>query len=618
MSSHSIQMHNTSFTSKAYQAMAVLVFGLASVGVQAHGGRGTEVDTTCFALNGTKPYASSSSATRCNLCHQDNRSVRREPEWTWVQAGSGANGQNNFCFVQGIIEKPTANVEISKGGTVDLAARGFSASKGVGAVTYTWNLSDGRTLSGGSQTAVPLSNAGNLVVSLVAKDSTGATDPTPDQRTINVTTTATIANGESYSVQSGTTLNVPAPGVLTNDSGTGMLKATLVGNVTQGVLTLNANGGFDYKPNAGFTGTDSFTYTASNGVVSSATATVTLTVTAAQTLAIADRYFVQPGNVLKIAAPGVLSNDTGTGALTASLVKNVSQGSLNLNPDGSFDYTPRASFTGTDSFTYSVSNSAGSSYPVKVSLDVGACTDKDNDGYSPEGGNCGPIDCNDNLASTNPSAREICSNHVDDDCNGLSDEKDKSCKGTDCISKLLDNQVKIDSASWSQDNLTISGSYAKPGSTVTGYDAVSGALLGSVTVDASGAWGGVKTIVGSANVPCSVRVEINGASGVRKVTGTTANCSSNNGSPTLSCGTESPQSVNDCLFNWAERTYVKTFAPAGQTTVKWSTYAYRFYPQTKSYLGVSSADNHVYYRGPDGQMSDVGPLSYWKPLAGCK
>jgi hypothetical protein len=59
--------------------------------------------------------------------------------------------------------------------------------------------------------------------------------------------------------------------------------ATLVSRVTNGVLTLNADGSFTYTPDSGFSGTDSFTYAAMNASGSSP-ATVTLTTLAAQLL----------------------------------------------------------------------------------------------------------------------------------------------------------------------------------------------------------------------------------------------------------------------------------------------------------------------------------------------
>ena len=56
------------------------------------------------------------------------------------------------------------------------------------------------------------------------------------------------------------------------------LTAQLVTGPANGTLTLNADGSFSYTPNAGFWGTDSFTYTATDGPATSTPATVTITV----------------------------------------------------------------------------------------------------------------------------------------------------------------------------------------------------------------------------------------------------------------------------------------------------------------------------------------------------
>jgi YVTN family beta-propeller protein len=88
------------------------------------------------------------------------------------------------------------------------------------------------------------------------------------------------AVNESFLTAINTSLDVPAPGVFANDqtNGGGAMTATLVGNVAQGTLTLNANGSFVYTPMAGFSGTDSFTYRAVNAAGSSNLATVLLNV----------------------------------------------------------------------------------------------------------------------------------------------------------------------------------------------------------------------------------------------------------------------------------------------------------------------------------------------------
>ncbi len=92
--------------------------------------------------------------------------------------------------------------------------------------------------------------------------------------------TAPVAADDAYSATIDTALNVPAPGVLTNDTDadSNPLTAVKVSDPANGALTLNADGSFTYTPNAGFTGSDSFSYTANDGTVDSASATVTVTV----------------------------------------------------------------------------------------------------------------------------------------------------------------------------------------------------------------------------------------------------------------------------------------------------------------------------------------------------
>ena len=73
-------------------------------------------------------------------------------------------------------------------------------------------------------------------------------------------------------------------------------------------------------------------------------------------MANADSYGVRTNNVLQIAARGVLANDTDddsdVSTLTAVLATPPSHGTLVLNANGSFTYTPAKNFTGTDTFKY--------------------------------------------------------------------------------------------------------------------------------------------------------------------------------------------------------------------------------------------------------------------------
>lgn len=102
-------------------------------------------------------------------------------------------------------------------------------------------------------------------------------DQDTDEIALNL---APVAADDTYSTAPDTALTVPAPGVLGNDTDgdNDGLTAVLVNNPGNGTLNLNADGSFTYTPNAGFTGSDSFTYQANDGKEDSNVATVTMTV----------------------------------------------------------------------------------------------------------------------------------------------------------------------------------------------------------------------------------------------------------------------------------------------------------------------------------------------------
>ncbi len=165
-------------------------------------------------------------------------------------------------------------------------------------------------------------------------------------------TTNAVANYDTYTATTNTTLHVPAPGVLANDAAPGPLTATLVSGPAQGSLTLTNNGGFSYTPNNGFSGTDSFTYQCTDGQNTSAVATVVIAVND-WVCANNDAYGMSSNRTLNVGAPGVMANDQGgTGPGTALLDSGPADGSLTLTNNGGFTNKPVKGFVGLDSFTY--------------------------------------------------------------------------------------------------------------------------------------------------------------------------------------------------------------------------------------------------------------------------
>lgn len=160
--------------------------------------------------------------------------------------------------------------------------------------------------------------------------------------------------------------------VLANDTGDS-LSITSVTQGMNGSVTFTA-ASVTYTPNANFHGNDSFTYTVTDSNAASDTATVFVVVSNVNDapVATADAYAMDQDTVLNIAAPGVLGNDSDVDgdSLTAILGTNVTNGSLTLNPDGSFTYTPNPGFAGIDSFTYTAHDGTTGSSSVTVTITV--------------------------------------------------------------------------------------------------------------------------------------------------------------------------------------------------------------------------------------------------------
>ena len=173
---------------------------------------------------------------------------------------------------------------------------------------------------------------------------------------------------DTYSTPVDTKLDVAAPGVLANDTGDG-LSVTSHTDPANGTLTMTAkDGSFSYVPNNGFSGTDQFTYTATDGGGRTSTSTVTITVAPK---AVDDAFSVHAGSTATTTTKqtGVLGNDRGTG-LTVTNHTDPTNGTLTLNTDGTYSYTPKAGFSGGDSFTYTAKDTAGSTITGTVTITV--------------------------------------------------------------------------------------------------------------------------------------------------------------------------------------------------------------------------------------------------------
>jgi VCBS repeat-containing protein len=109
-------------------------------------------------------------------------------------------------------------------------------------------------------------------------------------------------------------------------------------------------------PNSDWYGAETITFRATDpgGLWDEDSATFTVTPVNDPPLANPDSYSTNENTPLTIAAPGVLGNDVDVDGdtLTAVKVSDPSHGTVELNSDGSFTYTPAEDYQGVDTFTY--------------------------------------------------------------------------------------------------------------------------------------------------------------------------------------------------------------------------------------------------------------------------
>lgn len=199
--------------------------------------------------------------------------------------------------------------------------------------------------------------------------------------TVNPVNDAPVAVADVYGAHQDATTTVAAvDGVLHNDTDVegDSLTASWVSGPTFGYLIFHTDGSFEYAPQAGWSGDDSFVYKANDGTADSNDATVTIHVAANNVpVAVSDAYTTDEDTTLTVAAAGVLSNDTDADSdpLTAVLVSGASHGTLTLNTDGSFTYAPDANYNGTDSFIYKANDTKSDSSDTTVIITVNAVND---------------------------------------------------------------------------------------------------------------------------------------------------------------------------------------------------------------------------------------------------
>jgi len=226
---------------------------------------------------------------------------------------------------------------ISGNNIIYTPANGF-----VGTDTFTYTINDG---NGNSVTATV-----TVVVTAVNKDPIAVDD------------------SASTPLNTSVTINVAAND--TDPDGTATCVNNIVSNPSNGVVSISGSTDLVYTPNAGFTGTDTFVYTACDANGGTDTATVTVTVGMANQPPVAwNNSATTPVNTPVTMGP--VNNDVDPDGDTLTIVSttNPANGSINVTGN-TVVYTPNPGYVGTDSYTYTISDGNGNTDTATVTVTV--------------------------------------------------------------------------------------------------------------------------------------------------------------------------------------------------------------------------------------------------------
>ncbi|MDR3651387.1 MAG: Ig-like domain-containing protein, partial [Paludibacter sp.] len=230
---------------------------------------------------------------------------------------------------------------------------------------------------------------------VINPDGTVTYTPAPDFNgtdTFTYTVTVTNPDGTKTTETATVTVNVtPVPdvkddtvttpedtsvtiSVLANDTFKGTNHAlTGVTQPANGSVVINPDGTVTYKPNLNFNGTDTFTYTVTvtnpDGTKTTETATVTVNVTPVNDPPV--------GNDVHITTPEdtpfsgkITATDVDGDILTYKKGTDPTNGTVVVNPDGTYIYTPNLNYNGNDIFTVTVDDGNGGVITITVYVTV--------------------------------------------------------------------------------------------------------------------------------------------------------------------------------------------------------------------------------------------------------
>ncbi|MFG0730680.1 Ig-like domain-containing protein, partial [Photobacterium damselae] len=138
---------------------------------------------------------------------------------------------------------------------------------------------------------------------------------------------------------------------------------------TNGQVTVNPDGSWEYVPNPDFNGEDSFTVLVDDGNGGTDTITVTVNVTPVNDAPVGEDVSAETPEDTAVTGQ-LTATDIDGDNLTFKPGSDPTNGQVTVNPDGSWEYVPNPDFNGEDSFTVVVDDGNGGTDTITVTVNV--------------------------------------------------------------------------------------------------------------------------------------------------------------------------------------------------------------------------------------------------------
>ncbi|MFK8005219.1 MAG: Ig-like domain-containing protein [Saprospiraceae bacterium] len=322
-----------------------------------------------------------------NLDYGDENTIN-----TWWYGSTDTRDNLHIPFCAPLANHDTTTTSINSSVDIDIVTNDEGTGLDPTSVTITTSPSNGTVSVNGTTGELTYTPDFGFVGIEIIWYQICNTDPTPlcDDAMVLIEINGVIGINDDNI----TYLNTAVSGnVLTNDQdpqGDNLsVNTILISSPSNGSVSMNTNGNYTYTPTTNYLGVDEFEYEVCDDQTASACDTVLVSITVVGEPNSANNSVIANADenqtlIDEAVSGNVLSNDADPDGdnltVNTTPVTSPSNGSVTLNSDGTYTYTPSSGFFGTDSFEYQVCDDGSPQSCITEIVIIDILTDFDGDG----------------------------------------------------------------------------------------------------------------------------------------------------------------------------------------------------------------------------------------------